>query len=268
MIHSTLVLAASCNRPCSSANVPACMPTSSFVYTFAVQRDKREAGQQVLAITAGGEKGASAPAWSCLDGLWEALRKGAELRAGQPAVLAQAVRALLGMWQVQPPPFSVNTASPVCMSTSSWVCSRWCRIAGEAISDTWRLCAYWHAATFPRGMIGWLPFQAGPMAWRATEILRRQPDFWQRLASCLPDAAQRSLALTPAAAASAQDEEGEAGEEAVQEWLRKGDSAWRLSAESSALQLLALEVFASPPGQGDTHPPQRYILFTHRPRMV
>ena len=94
------------------------------------------------------------------------------------------------------------------------------------------------------------------MAWRATEILRRQPGFWQRLAGCLPDAAQRSLALSPAAAASAQDdEEAEAGEEAVKEWLRKGDTAWRLSAESSALQLLALEAFASPPGPGAlTHP--------------
>ena len=89
------------------------------------------------------------------------------------------------------------------------------------------------------------------MAWRATEILRRQPGFWQRLASCLPDAAQRNLALAPGAAASGQDEDGEAAEEAVQEWLRKGDTAWRLSAESSALRLLALEAFASPPGPGD-----------------
>ena len=105
------------------------------------------------------------------------------------------------------------------------------------------------------------------MAWRATEILRRQPGFWQRLASCLPDAAQRSLALTPAAAASAsaQDDEGaEAGEEAVQEWLRKGDTAWRLSAESSALQLLALEAFASPPGQGAAHPSLQHILLMHQ----
>ncbi len=104
------------------------------------------------------------------------------------------------------------------------------------------------------------------MAWRATEILRRQPGFWQRLAGCLPDAAQRSLALSPAAAASAQDdEEAEAGEEAVKEWLRKGDTAWRLSAESSALQLLALEAFASPPGPGATHPPQQRTLSPHRP---
>ena len=102
------------------------------------------------------------------------------------------------------------------------------------------------------------------MAWRATEILRRQPGFWQHLASCLPDAAQRSLALAPAAAASAQDEEAEAGEEAVQEWLRKGDTAWRLSAESSALQLLALVAFASPPGQGATHPLHQRIQSTHR----
>ena len=70
------------------------------------QRDKQEAGQKVLALTAAGEKGASAAAWSCLDGLWEAMGRGTELRAGQPAVLAQAVRALLGMWQVQLPAIS------------------------------------------------------------------------------------------------------------------------------------------------------------------
>lgn len=75
----------------------------------ALQKDKLEAGQKVLAITAAGEKGAGAPAWSCLDGLWEALGRAAELRAGQPAVLAQAVRALLGMWQVQPPALSHNS---------------------------------------------------------------------------------------------------------------------------------------------------------------
>lgn len=92
------------------------------------------------------------------------------------------------------------------------------------------------------------------MAWRATEILRRQPGFWQRLASCLPDAAQRSLALAPAAAAPAQEEEAEAGEDVAQEWLRRADTALRLSAESSALQLLALEAFASPPGPGDARP--------------
>ena len=88
------------------------------------------------------------------------------------------------------------------------------------------------------------------MAWRATETLRRQPDFWQRLAGCLPDAAQRSLALSPAASGSAQDEDDETGEEEVKTWLRKGDAAWCLAAEASVLQLLALEAFASPPGPG------------------
>ena len=68
-----------------------------------MQGEKQEAGKQVLAITAAGEKDASSAAWSCMDGLWEALGKGAELRAGQPVVLAQAVRALLGLWQVQVP---------------------------------------------------------------------------------------------------------------------------------------------------------------------
>lgn len=40
------------------------------------------------------------PAWSCLDGLWEALQAGPLLRSQQPAVLAHALRALLTMWQV------------------------------------------------------------------------------------------------------------------------------------------------------------------------
>ena len=89
-----------------------------------VQKDKQEAGQKVLAITAAGERGASAAAWSCLDGLWEALGRGAELRAGQPAVLAQAVRALLGMWQVQPPASLQLPYSPAQMPAEYEKCSR------------------------------------------------------------------------------------------------------------------------------------------------
>lgn len=50
----------------------------------------------------GGKKEAKVEAWSCLDGLWEALRAGPRLRAQQPPVLAHALRALLAMWQVQP----------------------------------------------------------------------------------------------------------------------------------------------------------------------
>lgn len=91
--------------------------------------------------------------------------------------------------------------------------------------------------------------QVGPLAWRATEVLRRQPDFWQRLAGCLPDAAQRSLTLSPAAAPQDEDE-NDSGEAEVKQWLRKQDTAWRLAAEAGALQLLALEAFASPPGSG------------------
>ena len=39
----------------------------------------------------------------------------------------------------------------------------------------------------------------------------------------------------------------------MQEWLRKGDTAWRLAGEACVLQLLALEAFASPPGPGESH---------------
>ena len=94
-----------------------------------------------------------------------------------------------------------------------------------------------------------LLFKAGPMAWKATEVLREQPRLWQCLAGCLPDAAQRSLALS-APAAAVHEESEDAGEGEVQEWLRKGDTAWRLAAEASALQLFALEAFASPAGSG------------------
>ena len=89
-----------------------------------MQGEKQEAGKQVLAITAAGEKDASSAAWSCMDGLWEALSKGAELRAGQPVVLAQAVRALLGLWQVQVPKRSHATAVAVITNihVSLWPC--------------------------------------------------------------------------------------------------------------------------------------------------
>lgn len=63
-----------------------------------------------------------------------------------------------------------------------------------------------HTAPYDCSAEGYgLPLQAGPMAWRATEILRGQVGFWEHLAGCLPDAAQRSLALagpTPSAAAT------------------------------------------------------------------
>ena len=106
-----------------------------------------------------------------------------------------------------------------------------------------------------------LLFKAGPMAWKATEILRKQPQLWQGLAGCLPDAAQRSLALS-APAAAVHEESEDAGEGEVQEWLRKGDTAWRLAAEASALQLFALEAFASPAGSG------KIILPSHAKTML
>ncbi len=110
-----------------------------------------------------------------------------------------------------------------------------------------------------------LLFQAGPMAWKATEILREQPQLWQCLAGCLPDAAQRSLALS-APAAAVHEESEDAGEGEVQEWLRKGDTAWRLAAEASALQLFALEAFASPAGSGNTSSCLHAMSYAGRPQ--
>ena len=55
----------------------------------------------ILALPAASQKDSSVAAWSCLDGLWDALCHSSKLRAQQPAVLAQACRALLGMWQVR-----------------------------------------------------------------------------------------------------------------------------------------------------------------------
>ena len=66
-----------------------------------MQGGRNEAGKKVLALPAASQKASSTPAWSCLDGLWDALCHSSKLRAKQPAVLAQASRALLGMWQVR-----------------------------------------------------------------------------------------------------------------------------------------------------------------------
>ncbi|BDA41474.1 probable Nucleoporin NUP188 homolog at N-terminal half [Coccomyxa sp. Obi] len=58
-----------------------------------------QAKRVALPAGKGGRKEAKVEAWSCLDGLWEAVRAGPRLRAQQPAVLAHALRALLAMWQ-------------------------------------------------------------------------------------------------------------------------------------------------------------------------
>ena len=67
-----------------------------------LQAAKQEAGKKVLALPAAGQTEIDSVLWSCLDGLWKVLCRGSELRAGQPVVLAQALTALLGMWQVRP----------------------------------------------------------------------------------------------------------------------------------------------------------------------
>ena len=66
-----------------------------------MQGGRRAAGKKVRALPAASEKDSSAAAWSCLDSLWNALCHSSKLRAKQPVVLAQASRALLGMWQVR-----------------------------------------------------------------------------------------------------------------------------------------------------------------------
>ena len=65
--------------------------------------------------------------------------------------------------------------------------------------------------------------QAANIAFRPVEVLRRQPDFWNRIMACLPVAGNV--------------------EAEVQE--HRAADAWRLSAEAAALQLLTLEAFAS-----------------------
>ena len=75
---------------------------------------ENQAKRLALPAGKGGKNEAKIEAWSCLDGLWEALRAGPRLRAQQPAVLAHALRALLAMWQVQPP--NASFTSSVCIS--------------------------------------------------------------------------------------------------------------------------------------------------------
>ena len=58
------------------------------------------------------------------------------------------------------------------------------------------------------------------------DLLRRQAGFWAAVGACLPDAGQRS---------AAEAEEGGG---------RGGDAAWRMAAEASALQLMAVDAFA------------------------
>ena len=106
-LHEALLLIVHANRG-GQNNSLAEFSLSAIVLNLALQSPenilqggRKEAGKKVLALPAPPQKDSSAAAWSCLDGLWDALCHSSTLRAQQPAVLAQATRALLGMWQVR-----------------------------------------------------------------------------------------------------------------------------------------------------------------------
>lgn len=88
------------------------------------------------------------------------------------------------------------------------------------------------------------------MAWRAVEVLRRQPEVWQHIAACLPDTAQRNLAL-----ADALDQDGGSDGEAEQAeaWEGSAGVAWRLAAEAHALQLITFDAFLRRPTSKGAH---------------
>ena len=85
------------------------------------------------------------------------------------------------------------------------------------------------------------------MAWRAVELLRQQPGFWEAVAGCLPERPSGDEASARSGA-----EQGEPGGGA--------DAAWRLAADAAALQLLALEAYAQPRSpDGEACVQQRYL---------
>ena len=80
------------------------------------QAKKRSAGSSPK----GAKKELKVAAWSCLDGLWEAVKSGSRLRAQQPAVLAHALRALLAMWQVRSSQNLLCPMRPLTYCTQNW----------------------------------------------------------------------------------------------------------------------------------------------------
>lgn len=81
------------------------------------------------------------------------------------------------------------------------------------------------------------------MAWRAVDLLRRQPGFWASLAGCLED--------SEGARAGKREGEGDA---------EGADAAWRLAAEAAALQLLSVEAFAAQRGPDGESPFKSFAL--------
>lgn len=60
--------------------------------------------------------------------------------------------------------------------------------------------------------------------------LKSENGFWEALSSCIPEHTQRQLKLGDSS-------------DPLQDWLQQADTAWRLHAESSALQVIALEAY-------------------------
>ncbi len=79
------------------------------------------------------------------------------------------------------------------------------------------------------------------MAWRAVELLRQQPGFWEAVAACLPERPSGDEAGARSGAEQGDDADEERGEPGG-----GADAAWRLAADAAALQLLALEAYAQP----------------------
>ena len=185
------------------------------------------------------------PARSCLDGLWEAVSAGASLRARRPIVLAHTLQVLLAMWQARELMRSdvhsdyskghlvelACTEQPTAFTWRLLTCTINQRDCVCPLGVC-RMCAM-RSAQFRR-------MQAESMAWRAVELLRQQPGFWEAVAGCLPDKASDA---EPSGHSEAEEEDAD---EALGDPARGGDAAWRLAIDAAVLQLLSLEAFAQP----------------------
>lgn len=153
----------------------------------------------------------------------------------------------------------------------------------EAITQHKQLCdclLYWFPIMqcalliFLTCAAAWL--QAGEVAWRPAELLRRQPGFWAALAAVLPDPEQQGEGISsnpdeaPGAPQQSSPGAPRAGADAGpgadpgETLLGQPAEAWRLAGEAYALQALALDAFASAPSQShasssSSSAPQRFV---------
>ncbi|KAK9819662.1 hypothetical protein WJX72_000881 [[Myrmecia] bisecta] len=78
-------------------------------------------------------------------------------------------------------------------------------------------------------------WQAGDVAYKPLELLRRQGRLWELLGSCLPEQAQRVLAM-----------DGDDSAVVAERWQGQEEQAWWLASEAYALQILYLEAYQQP----------------------